>query len=53
MTTFALLETAAVVLTLLAALEMRRQQRSWQFVVVTSVALLGALTVMIAIWRGL
>jgi hypothetical protein len=50
--TFMMLESGAVVLTLLIAMEMRRQRLSWQSVLVGSLIVLGALTAMIAMWRG-
>jgi hypothetical protein len=50
--TFALLESGAVVVALLAGLEMHRQQLSWRTVVVRSVIILGILTTMIVLWRG-
>ena len=45
-------EGAAVVVTLLVAREMHRQQFSWRFVLISSVILLAAFTVMIIMWRG-
>jgi len=50
--TFMVLESAAVILTLLVAMEMRRQQLSWRSVLIGSLTVLGALTAMIAMWRG-
>jgi hypothetical protein len=49
---FMLLESAAVVLTLLVAIEMRRQRLAWRSVVIRSLGVLGVLTIMIAMWRG-
>jgi len=46
------LEAGAVVATLLAAREMRRQQFSWRFVLITSSIILAAFTAMIIAWRG-
>ncbi len=50
--TFMVLESGAVILTLLVAMEMRRQQSSWRSVLIGSLIVLGALTAMIAMWRG-
>ena len=50
--TFMMLEGGAVVLTLLVAMEMRRQQLSWRSVLIGALIVLGALTAMIAMWRG-
>ena len=50
--TFIMLESGAVVLTLLVAMEMRRQQLSWQSVLSSSLIVLVALTAMITMWRG-
>ncbi len=49
---FMVLESGAVVLTLLVAMEMRRQRLSWRAVLIRSLLVLGALTTMIAMWRG-
>jgi hypothetical protein len=49
---FVMMESGAVILTLLMALEMRRQQLPWRRVVVRSLIALGILTGMIALWRG-
>ena len=46
------LEGCAVVVTLLAALEMRRQHLSWRFVLASSLMMLGVFSVMIITWRG-
>jgi len=51
--TFMLLEGGAVVVTLLVALEWRRQQLPWRRVVIRSVIMLGVFTAMIGAWRGL
>jgi hypothetical protein len=45
-------EGAAVVVTLLVAREMRRQQFSWRSVLISSLSVLAALTAMIMMWRG-
>lgn len=50
--TFVMMESGAVILTLLMGLEMRRQKVPWRSVVVRSVIALGILTAMIAMWRG-
>ncbi len=50
---FIVLESGAVILTLLVAMEMRRQQLSWRSVLIRSLIVLGVLTAMIAMWRGL
>jgi hypothetical protein len=50
---FLVLEIAAVVLTLLAGLEMRRQRMPWRSVLVRSVIVLAVLTTLIGLWRGL
>jgi hypothetical protein len=50
--TFILLEAGAIILTLLTGWEMRRQQVSWQRVLVRSVIQIGILTGMIVMWRG-
>ena len=49
---FMVLESGAVVLTLLVAMEMRRQRLAWRSVLIRSLLVLGALTAMIAMWRG-
>ena len=46
------LEGGALIVTLLAAMEMRRQQMSWQFVLTSSLIMLAAFTIMIITWRG-
>ena len=46
------LEGGAVVVTLLVAMEMRRQQMSWRFVLTSSLIMLAAFTAMIVTWRG-
>jgi len=50
--TFGILESGAVLLTLLIAMEMRRQQMSWRSVLLCSLAVLGTMTAMILMWRG-
>ena len=45
-------EGAAVVVTLLVAMEMRRQKFSWGFILTSSVIMLAAFTAMIMMWRG-
>ena len=45
-------EGAAVVVTLLVAMEMRRQRFSWRFVLTSWVIMLAAFTAMIIMWRG-
>jgi len=45
-------EGAALVVTLLVAREMRRQQFSWRFVLTSSLVMLAAFTAMIIMWRG-
>jgi hypothetical protein len=47
-----MMESAAVIVTVLMGLEMRRQQVPWRSVVVRSVIALGILTAMIVMWRG-
>ena len=49
---FMVLESGAVILTLLVAMEMRRQRLSWRSVLIGSLIVLGALTAMIGMWRG-
>jgi len=49
---FVALESAAFVLTILVAMEMRRQRLSWRAVFVGSLLVLGSLTAMILMWRG-
>ena len=46
------LEGGAVVVTLLAAMEMRGQELSWRFVLTSSLMMLGLFTAMIITWRG-
>ena len=48
----AIMETGAVILTLLMGLEMRRQKMPWRSVVVRLLIALGILTAMIVLWRG-
>jgi hypothetical protein len=50
--TFIVLESGAIMLTLLTGWEMRRQQVSWQRVLVRSLIQIGILTGMILMWRG-
>jgi hypothetical protein len=50
--TFTMLEGGAVVLTLLIAMEMRRQRRSWRTVLLSAVTVLATFTAMIMMWRG-
>jgi len=50
--TFIVLESGAIMLTLLTGWEMRRQQVSWQRVLVRSLIQIGILTAMILMWRG-
>lgn len=50
---FLVLESGAVILSLLIGLEMRRQRRPWGTVVVRSLIVLGVLTATIVAWRGL
>jgi hypothetical protein len=49
---FTVLEGVAVILTLLVAMEMRRQRLAWRSVVIRALGVLGVLTIMIAMWRG-
>ena len=49
---FIMMESGAVVLTILVALEMRRQRLSAQSVFLSSLFVLGSLTAMIVMWRG-
>jgi hypothetical protein len=49
---FVMLESGAAVLTLLVAMEMRRQRLPWRSVFIGSLIVFGALTVMIVMWRG-
>jgi hypothetical protein len=51
--TFMMLESAAMVLTLLIGWEMRRQHVPWRSVIVRSLIALGVLTGVIVAWRGL
>jgi hypothetical protein len=46
------LEVGAVIVTLLIAREMRRQQRSWRVVIVSSLVTLAVFTAMIFSWRA-
>lgn len=46
------LEIGALVVTLLIAMEMRRQQQSWRAVLATSLIALGVFTAMIVSWRA-
>ena len=46
------LECGAVVVTLLIAREMRRQQQSWRAVLAVSLIALGVFTAMILSWRA-
>jgi hypothetical protein len=46
------LEGAAAVCALLIALEMRRQRRPWQSILVSALVVFMTLTVMILMWRG-
>lgn len=50
---FAILETGAVVLALLMALEMLRQRIPWRAVLIRSLIALAVLTLVIGLWRGL
>jgi hypothetical protein len=50
---FTLLESGAVILTLLIGFEMRRQRLPWRSVLVRSFIVLGIATGVIAMWRGL
>jgi hypothetical protein len=47
-----LLEGGAAVLALLVALEMRREQRPWQSVLLSAVTVLVLLSAMVLTWRG-
>ena len=49
---FIMLESGAVALTILIALEMRRQRMTWGSVFLRSLVVLGAVTCMIVMWRG-
>jgi hypothetical protein len=49
---FIVLESGAVVLTILIAMEVRRQRFSWRSVLLCSLVILGTLTAMIVMWRG-
>jgi hypothetical protein len=51
MSVLVFVEGAAVVVTLLAAMEMRRHH-SWRFVLTSSMIMLAAFTAMIMMWRG-
>jgi hypothetical protein len=46
------LEGGAVVVTLLVAMEMRRQRLSWRFVVTSALIIFAAFSLMIITWRG-
>jgi hypothetical protein len=46
------LESGAILVTLLIAIEMRRQQQSWRTVLVSSLVALGIFTAMILSWRA-
>ena len=50
--TFVMLESGAVILTLLMGLEMLRQKVPWRSVMIRSVIALSILTAMIVMWRG-
>jgi hypothetical protein len=50
---FLLMETGVLLVVILIAWEMHRQQVSWPRVVVRSVLMFAGLTVLIAFWRGL
>jgi hypothetical protein len=50
---FLVLECGAVILTLLAVLEMRRQRTPWRSVVIRASVVLAVLTATIVAWRGL
>jgi hypothetical protein len=50
--TFVILESGAVVLTVLVAMETRRQRLSWRSVFLRSLIVLGSLTAMIVMWHG-
>jgi hypothetical protein len=50
--TFMVLETGAVIATLLVAREMRRQRLSSRAVVIGSLVVFATLTAMIVMWRG-
>jgi hypothetical protein len=50
---FIMLEIGAVVVTLLAGLEMRRQRVPWRSVLVRSAIVLAVLTTLIGLWRGI
>lgn len=50
--TFMVLETGAVIFTVLVAMEMHRQQLSSRSVLIGSLVVLGTLTAMIVMWRG-
>jgi len=50
--TFVMMESGAILLTLLAGWEMRRQRVPWQSVAIRSVLVLAVLTATIAMWRG-
>ena len=46
------LESAAAILTILIAMEMRRQRLPWRSVLIRSLGVLAVLTAMIVMWRG-
>mgnify|MGYP007080211415 CR=1 FL=1 len=50
---FLVLESGALILTLLAVLEMRRQRTPWRGVVLRAAIVLAVLTATIIAWRGL
>jgi len=49
---FMVFEGGAVLVTVLVALEMRRQRLGWRSVLIRSLGVLGVLTAMIVMWRG-
>jgi hypothetical protein len=49
---FLVLEGGAAAFTLLIAFEMRRQQRPWRSVLISSLAVFATLTAMVLMWRG-
>jgi hypothetical protein len=50
---FVMLESGALILTFLVGWEMRRQRLPWRSVLVRSLIMLGVLSAVIAMWRGL
>lgn len=50
--TFVMMESGALILTVLMGLEMRRQNVPWRSVAVRSLITLGILTAIIVMWRG-